>query len=124
MSRTRGPGSPNPKLPYSLFSTPYSRFAKITVVTFIPARAIVHKACAVYIPLPSADKHNTRRSGHAAAAPTASGIAIPIDPPVFAKKSCGGHPRVAGINPRPEVIDSSITIAFSGSSAPIACEIF
>ena len=75
---------------------------------------MVHSACAVYIPLPSADKHSTRRSGHATAAPTASGMAIPIDPPVLANRSCGGHPRVAGIMPRPEVMDSSTTIAFSG----------
>ncbi len=72
------------------------------------------------MPLPSALRHKTRRSGHATAAPTASGMAIPIEPPVFVSQSCGGAPLVAAINPRPEVMDSSTTIAFSGSSAPIA----
>src|SRR5204862_8193822 len=96
--------------------------AKTTVVTLRPARAMVHNACNVYIALPSAVKHNTGRSGHATAAPTARGSAIPIDPPVFANQSCGGDPLVAAIKPRPEVMDSSTTIAFSGSRAPTAVE--
>src|SRR5579863_4680564 len=92
----------------------------MTVVTFRPSRAIVQRACNVYMPLPSADRHKTRRSGHATAAPTASGIAIPIEPPVFASQSWGPTPAVASIKPLPEVIDSSTTIVLSGSTAPIA----
>src|SRR5947208_1759652 len=81
---------------------------------------MVHSACAVYMALPSAVKHNIGRSGLATAAPTASGKAIPIEPPVLASQSCGGDPLVAAIRPRPEVMDSSTTIAFLGSSAPTA----
>src|SRR5437016_605810 len=83
---------------------------------------MVHSACAVYIALPSAVRHKTRRSAQAIAAPSASGNAIPIDPPVFASQSCGGDPLLAAIKPRPDVIDSSTTIAFSGNRAPIALD--
>src|SRR5215472_16232549 len=81
---------------------------------------MVHSACAVYMPLPSADKQRTRRSGHATAAPTAKGRAIPIDPPVLASQSCGGQSFVAAIIPHPEVIDSSTTMALSGRNAATA----
>ena len=113
---------PNPE--YSHCKTAYARFAKTTVVTFSPSRAIVHSACNVYMLLPSAVRHNTRRSGAATAAPTARGNAIPIDPPVFPSQSCGAAPRDAAIIPRPDVIASSTTIAFSGSSAATAVAVY
>ena len=47
---------------------------------------------------------------------------MPMDPPVFPSQSCGGAPRVAGMRPRPEVMDSSTRIAPSGRRAPIADE--
>src|SRR5215472_10973513 len=72
------------------------------------------------MPLPSAVRHSTLRLGQATAAPTASGKAMPIEPPVFPSQSCGGAFFVAPIIPRPEVMDSSTTIAFSGSNAPTA----
>src|SRR5690242_7979030 len=70
--------------------------------------------------LPSAVRHKTLRSGQATAAPTASGIAIPIEPPVLLNQSCGGAPLVVAIRPRPDVTDSSTTMAFSGRRAPTA----
>src|ERR1700691_3568331 len=79
---------------------------------------MLHSAWSVYMLLPSALRHNTLRSGHATAAPTAHGMALPIEPPVLPSQSCGGAPLVAAILPRPEVIDSSTTMAFSGRSAP------
>ena len=95
---------------------------KITVVTFKPSRAMVHSAWAVYMPLPSADRHKTRRSGHATAAPTARAHGNP-------NRTARGrqHSREAGASrgcrhhaPLPEVMDSSTTMAFSGRSAPTA----
>src|ERR1700683_4715441 len=79
---------------------------------------MLHKACKVYMLLPSAVRQSTRRAGQATAAPTASGRAMPIEPPVFPSQSCGGDPIVAAILPRPEVMASSTTIAFSGTRAP------
>src|SRR5438132_994601 len=58
---------------------------------------MVHSACNVYMALPSAVKHNTLRSAHATAAPTASGNAIPIEPPVLASQSWGSEIRDRGL---------------------------
>ena len=57
---------------------------------------------------------------HATAAPTASGSAMPIEPPVFPSQSCGGAPFVAAMMPRPDVMASSTTMAPSGNTAAIA----
>src|SRR5438045_7532320 len=54
-----------------------------------PSRACVHSACTVYIALPSACSETTRRSGQATAAPVASGMPSPIEPPIFDIQSCG-----------------------------------
>src|ERR1700723_3490364 len=116
-SAARGPGAPTPNPEYSHCSTPYAPLANTTVVTFNPSRALVHNACSVYMLLPSAVRHSTPRSGAATAAPTASGNAIPIEPPVFPSQSCGATPRDAAIIPRPDVIASSTTMQFSGSNA-------
>ena len=61
----------------------------------------------------------TGRSGQATAAPAAIGRPCPIAPPVTVSQSCGGAPAVAPPSPSPEVFDSSLTMAPSGSSAPI-----
>ena len=61
------------------------------------------------------------RSGHATAAPTASGMPMPIEPPMFCSQVCGCALRVEGKKPRPVETPSSTTIAFSGISAPIDC---
>src|SRR5436190_1675848 len=53
------------------------------------SRACVHKACTVYIALPSACNETTRRSGQAIAAPVASGMPSPIEPPMLDIQSCG-----------------------------------
>src|SRR5439155_14757148 len=109
-SNARGPGFPAPREENSRLRTAYARFAKTTVVTLRPSRAMVHNACAVYMALPSAVRHSTWRSGHATEAPTARGSAMPIDPPVLANQSWGGASLVAAIRPRPEVMDSSTTM--------------
>src|ERR1035437_2852090 len=70
------------------------------------------------MPLPSAVRHSTLRSGQATAAPTARGNAIPIEPPVLPSQSWGGDAWVAAIRPRPDVIDSSTTITFYAKRAP------
>jgi hypothetical protein len=46
------------------------------------AGACVHNACSVYIALPSPWSEITLRSGHAMAAPVATGTMLPIAPPV------------------------------------------
>ena len=79
------------------------------------------------MPLPSPSRQITLRSGHATAAPVATGIPMPIDPPMFESQSCGAAARVGAKKLRPVVTASSTTIAFSGSSAasdlPIASEL-
>src|SRR5439155_103934 len=69
------------------------------------------------MPLPSPSRQTTLRSGHATAAPVATGIPMPIEPPVFESQSCGAAARVGAKKPRPVVTASSTTIAFSGSIA-------
>ena len=64
--------------------------------------------------LPSPSRQTTLRSGHATAAPVASGMPMPIDPPMFESQSCGCAARVGAKKPRPVVTASSTTIAFSG----------
>ena len=88
----------------------------MTVVTSRPSRAWVHSDCSVYIALPSACRLITGRSGHATAAPVATGMPNPIEPPVSVSQSCGGAPAVAGDAQIPPVCASSATIAPSGSS--------
>ena len=62
----------------------------------------------------------TLRSGHATAAPTATGPPKPIEPPMLFSQSCGGAPALNGKKPRPVVTNSSTTIAPSGIVAPSA----
>src|SRR5829696_3575181 len=90
----------------------------MTVVTSSPSRACVHRACTVYVALPSASRQTTFRSGQATAAPVASGSPIPIAPPVTSNQSCGGAPRVFEKNAALAVIASSTTTESSGISAP------
>ena len=65
----------------------------------------------------------TLRSGHATAAPVATGVEKPIEPPMFCSQSCGAAAAVGGKKPRPVVTDSSTTMAFSGIAIAIACAI-
>src|SRR6516165_8502241 len=77
----------------------------------------------VYIALPSPTMQITLRSGQATAAPVATGVENPIEPPMFCSQSCGGAAAVGGKKPRPVVMDSSTTIAFSGMAQAMACAI-
>src|SRR5215468_9459126 len=70
------------------------------------------------MPLPSPSRQITFRSGQATAAPVASGIPRPIEPPMLLSQSWGGAPAVMRKKPRPVVTDSSATMAPSGRSAP------
>src|ERR1700731_1175689 len=70
------------------------------------------------MPLPSPSRQTTLRSGQATAAPVASGMPSPIEPPMFDSPSGGAAALVGAKKPRPVVTASSATIAFSGSSAP------
>ncbi len=65
------------------------RLAKINVVTSSLSRACVHSAWTVYMALPSPSSVTTLRSGQATAAPVASGMPMPIEPPMFWSQSCG-----------------------------------
>ena len=65
----------------------------------------------------------TLRSGQATAAPVATGVENPIEPPMFCSQSCGAAAAVGGKKPRPVVMDSSTTMAFSGIAIAIACAI-
>ena len=85
------------------------------VVTSRFSRACVHSDCSVYIALPSASRFKTLRSGHATAAPVATGMPCPIAPPVSVNQSWRGAPSVAPETYRPPVCASSLTIAPSGS---------
>src|SRR5262245_3517428 len=77
----------------------------------------------VYIALPSPTMQITLRSGQATAAPVATGVENPIEPPMFCSQSCGGAAAVGGKKPRPVVMDSSTMIAFSGIGQATACAI-
>src|SRR5215212_11046009 len=62
----------------------------------------------------------TLRSGHATAAPVATGVENPIEPPMFWSQSWGAAAAVGGKKLRPVVMDSSTTMAFSGIAIAIA----
>src|SRR3981189_2704874 len=96
------------------------RLANTIVTTLRPSRACVHNDCSVYIALPSPTMQITLRSGQAIAAPVATGVEYPIEPPRFWIQSCGAATAVNGKNPRPVVTDSSTRMALSGSAAAIA----
>ncbi len=70
------------------------------VVTSRPSRAWVHSDWSVYIALPSAWRLITGRSGHATAAPVASGMPKPMEPPVSVSQSWRG--RAGGRARRPD----------------------
>ena len=99
------------------------RLANTMVVTLRPSRAWVQSDCSVYIALPSPTMQITLRSGHATAAPVATGVENPIEPPMFCSQSWGAAAAVGGKKPRPVVMDSSTTMAFSGIAIAIACAI-
>src|SRR6476659_4861953 len=99
------------------------RLANTIVVTLRPSLACVHNDCSVYIALPSPTMQITLRSGQATAAPVATGVENPIEPPMFCNQSCGTAAAVGGKKPRPVVMDSSTTMAFSGIAIAIACAI-
>src|SRR5438045_9541345 len=99
------------------------RLANTMVVTLRPSRAWVQSDCNVYIALPSPTMQITLRSGHATAAPVATGVENPIEPPMFCSQSWGAAAAVGGKQARPVVMDSSTTMAFSGIAIAIACAI-
>src|ERR1700745_3400018 len=99
------------------------RLANTTVNTLRFSRAWVHRDWIVYIALPSPTMQITLRSGQATAAPVATGVEKPIEPPMFCSQSCGLAAAVGGKKPRPVVMDSSTMIAFSGIAQAIACAI-
>src|SRR3954453_15791773 len=90
------------------------------VVTLRPSRAWVHSDCSVYIALPTPTMQITLRSGQATAAPVATGVENPIEPPMFCSQSWGAAAAVGGKKARPVVMDSSTTIAFSGIAMAMA----
>src|ERR671928_1711815 len=96
------------------------RFANTIVTTLRLSRACVHKAWMVYIEEPSPTMQITLRSGHATAAPVATGGEKPIEPPMFCSQSCGLAAAVGGENCRPVVMDSDRTKVFSGSAVALA----
>src|SRR5436305_15108742 len=95
------------------------RLANTMVVTLRPSRAWVQSDCSVYIALPSPTMQITLRSGHATAAPVATGVENPIEPPMFCCQSGGAAAAVGGKKPRPVVMDSWSTLAFSGIAIAI-----
>src|ERR1700751_5884879 len=99
------------------------RLANTIVTTLRHSRAWVHSDWIVYIALPSPTMQITLRSGQATAAPVATGVEKPIEPPMFCSQSCGAAAAVGGKKPRPVVMDSSTMIAFSGIAQAIACAI-
>ena len=68
---------------------------------------------------PSPIRPITLRSGHAMAAPIATGMPYPMEPPQLLSQVCFGAPLVTGKKARPVVIDSSTTIASSGIARAI-----
>src|SRR6185312_5756603 len=96
------------------------RLANTMVTTLSPSRTWVHRDWMVYIALPSPTIQITLRSGQATAAPVATGVEKPIEPPMFCSQSCGALAAVGGKKPRPVVMDSSTMIAFSGIAQAIA----
>ena len=65
------------------------RLANTMVVTSRFSRAWVHSACSVYIAEPSACSVDDAPPGRADAAPVASGMPLPMAPPVLVIQSCG-----------------------------------
>src|SRR5215475_9421437 len=59
-----------------------------------PSRACVHSDWMLYIALPSPTMQITLRSGQAIAAPVATGVEKPIEPPMFCSQSCGAAAAV------------------------------
>src|SRR3984893_10358950 len=96
------------------------RLANTIVGTLGPSRAWGHSDCRVSIALPSPTMQITLGSGQATAAPVATGVENPIEPPMFCSQSCGAAAAVGGKKPRPVVIDSSTMLAFSGIAIAIA----
>src|SRR5262245_856768 len=92
------------------------------VLTLRRSRACVQSACIVYIALPSACRLITMRSGQAIAAPVAQGGPNPIAPPGCVNRVCRAADCDIARNGPMLVLLSSITTAFSGSSAVTAAE--
>src|SRR5687767_13855937 len=92
------------------------------VLTLRCSRAWVHKACSVYIALPSACRLITARSGQAMAAPVAHGGPNPIAPPGCVNNVCRAADCDIARNGPMLVLLSSITMAFSGSNAATAAD--
>src|SRR5215510_5317770 len=92
------------------------------VLTLRPSRACVHRACSVYIALPSACRLITTRSGQAMAAPVAHGGPNPIAPPGCVSSVCREADCDIVRNGPMLVLLSSMTTAFSGSNAATAAE--
>src|SRR5216684_1579474 len=72
------------------------RLANTMVTTLRLSRACVHSDWIVYIALPSPTTQITLRSGQAIAAPVATGVENPIEPPMFCSQSCGLAADVGG----------------------------
>src|SRR6201993_2276449 len=96
------------------------RLANTMVTTLRFSRAWVHRDWIVYMALPSPTMHMTLRSGQATAAPVATGVEKPIEPPMFCSQSCGAEAAVGGEERRLVVTDSSTAMAFSGIAQAIA----
>src|SRR6201986_495089 len=96
------------------------RLANTMVSTLRFSRAWVQRDWMVYIALPSPTMQITLRSGQATAAPVATGVEKPIEPPMFCSQSWGALATVGGKKPLPVVMDSSMMIAFSGIASAIA----
>src|SRR5215510_5214962 len=92
------------------------------VLTLRPSRACVHRACSVYIALPSACRLITVRSGQAMAAPVAQGGPRPIAPPGCVSSVCRAADCDIVRNGAMLVLLSSIMMAFSGKTAATAAE--
>ena len=81
---------------------------------------MLHSAWMVYMAVPSPISAITGRLGQAMAAPTALGRPWPMAPPVSVIRSWRGQPAVITPSIRPEVMASSMRMAFSGSRWPTA----
>src|SRR6201986_3951246 len=96
------------------------RLANTMVSTLRFSRAWVQRDWMVYMALPSPTMQITLRSGQATAAPVATGVEKPIEPPMFCSQSWGFAAAVGGKKPRPVVMDSSTMMAFSGIAQAMA----
>src|ERR1051325_9567299 len=94
----------------------YEPLLMMTYTTASDSCAAVHKACAVYIALPSPTSATTGRFGSASLTPSAAGSPQPIPPPRRLKNDLASTQRKKLRMPADDEIASSTITTSSGTT--------